>query len=318
MAGHPRPRKPVRGVFDLGAPFVHHALHKAPHGGRVLRGQQTDVDADRAAVRHLVVLGPAVDRADVDDGAAGQQGMGFVGERLLEPVHHPDHGHHALDGIDSQVPGGGVRLLAARGDIQVDGAAVRDPDAQRGRLAEHGGVGARTGGQGGARPQAALEVSRDGLNPHVAGEMIGRARQRCHRGAHGSQAGLHVGDARAVDAPIALDGPESVQTPVGRYLVDVHVAVQQEAAGPNAPPRQTAHHARALPRGPPGIRNVHQPHVVEAPAGEAIGQVLGQRPLASPRAVDRQHFEEDGTRACEVAHAWSGGVLPPLPLLEEK
>src|SRR5205823_4977399 len=119
---------------------------------------------------------------------------------------------------------------------------------------------------------------------------------------------------RAIDTPIALDGRERVQTPVGRHLVGVHVAVQQEAASPTSLPRQTADHTRAAGR----FRNVHELHVVEAPAGKAVGQVLGQRPLASPRAVDRQHLEEDSTGACEVAHAWSGGVLPPLPLLEEK
>ena len=81
---------------------------------RILAWQQSDVEGDDAPVGHLVVLGAAGDRADVEDRSARKQWMRFVRQgrfQLAQPgkdrLHRLDrihadrqcHSGHARDGI---------------------------------------------------------------------------------------------------------------------------------------------------------------------------------------------------------------------------
>jgi hypothetical protein len=57
-----------------------HRLDAPLHIVRILARQQSDVESDGAPVGNLVVLGAAVDRADVEDRSSGQQWVRLVRE----------------------------------------------------------------------------------------------------------------------------------------------------------------------------------------------------------------------------------------------
>ena len=270
---------------DRGAQLFDHLLHLSLDVVRVLAGQQADVEGDRAAIRHLVVLGASADGADVQDRSAGQQRMRFVRQGRFQLAQSGQDRLHRLDGVDPEMLVGGVRLPATGRDLQVGGSTMGDADRVARRLAIDGRVTDESGRAQRPGADPTLEVAGHALEHDVATRPVATRRDPTQRRSCRRRAGLHVGDAGSVDLAVFERRGEGIPRPVLAQLIDVEMTVEHQrpsAAGA----RQTGTDRR------PTRPRLDQLDLVASPCRQAVGEELGELAFPPPDRIDRADVDQ--------------------------